>query len=76
MEKLYSRREAASVLGIGLNALDEARLAGAITYIQYVPNGNVYFTEDALQEFIARNTHSAVPDARRGTYRKQWKNNK
>ena len=40
MEKLYSRKEAASMLGISLNALDLARAAGAITFVQYVPNGN------------------------------------
>ncbi len=76
MEKLYTRREAASMLGISLNSLDLARLSGAITYIQYVPNGNVFFTEEALQEYVAKCTHQAVPEARKQTYRKPWTSKK
>ena len=41
MEKLYTRREAASMLGISLTSLDTARNTGAIAFIQYVPNGSV-----------------------------------
>ena len=59
MEKLYNRKEAAKRLGIGLTTLDAARAEGRITYIQYAENGSVRFTEDSLQEFIARNTHRA-----------------
>ena len=76
MEKLYSRKEAASMLGISLNALDFARAAGAITFVQYVPNGNVFFTEEALLEYVAKCTHQAVPESRKMTYRKQWVNKK
>ena len=59
MEKLYTRKEAAKQLGIGLTTLDTARAEGKITYIQYAENGSVLFTEDALQEFIAKHTHRA-----------------
>lgn len=54
MEKLYTRREAASMLGISLTSLDTARNTGAIAFIQYVPNGSVFFTEEALQEYMLR----------------------
>ena len=72
MEKLYTRKEAAKVLGIGLAMLDAARNGGLIAYVQYVENGCVYFTEAGLQEYIARSTHRALPvNAERMTYRKQ-----
>lgn len=76
MEKLYTRKEAAALLGISMTSLDEARYAQAITYVQYVPGGSVFFTEEALQAYIARGTHQAIPVAaavRRPTYRKPWK---
>lgn len=69
MEKLYTRKEAAEILGIGLSALDAARSSGAIAYIQYKQNGCVYFTDASLQEFIARNTHRATPMSTSTTYR-------
>ena len=72
MEKLYTRREAASMLGISLTSLDTARNTGAIAFIQYVPNGSVFFTEEALQEYIAKHTYQAKPEERRVTYRKPW----
>lgn len=72
MEKLYTRKEAASLLGISLTSLDTARNTGAITFVQYVPNGSVFFTEEALQEYIARSTHQATPVEQRQTYRKPW----
>ena len=50
MEKLITRREAAKLLGISISTLDEARNNGLISYIQYVPNGCVYFTDTGLQE--------------------------
>ena len=53
MEKLITRKEAAKLLGISLATLDEARNSGLISYIQYVPNGCVYFTSAGLQEYIA-----------------------
>ena len=69
MEKLITRKEAAKILGISLATLDEARNSGLISYIQYVPNGCVYFTHTSLQEYIAKSTHRAKPIERRSTYR-------
>lgn len=61
MEKLYSRKETAAILGIGLTTLDAARAAGQITYVQYISNGKIRFTENAIQEYIGRCTHRAHP---------------
>lgn len=69
MEKLITRREAAKLLGISISTLDEARNNGLISYIQYVPNGCVYFTDTGLQEYIAKCTHRANPMKKRTTYR-------
>ena len=49
MEKLLTRKEAAEYLGISLTQLDEARKQKRIAYVQYVPNGSVYFTAQALE---------------------------
>ena len=69
MEKLITRKEAAKILGISLTTLDEARNSGLISYIQYVPNGCVYFTHAGLQEYIAKSTHRAKPIEKREMYR-------
>lgn len=74
MEKLYTRKEAASILGISLTTLDAARLDGLISYVQYVSNGCVYFTEMGLQEYIARSTFRAKPKENNQTYRKKRSN--
>ena len=71
MEKLYTRKEAAVLLGISLATLDTARTNGAISFVQYVPNGCVYFTSEALQEYVAKCTHRAAPIEKQATYRKQ-----
>ena len=71
MEKLYTRKEAATILGISITTLDTARTTGAISFVQYVPNGCVYFTSEALQEYVAKCTHRAVPIEKQATYRKQ-----
>lgn len=71
MEKLYTRKEAADYLGMSITTLDTARATGAISFVQYVPNGCVYFTSEALQEYIAKCTHRALPFEKRVTYRKQ-----
>lgn len=70
MEKLITRKEAAAILGISLATLDAARMEGLISYVQYVSNGCVYFTELGLQEYIARSTHRAKPKETSSTYRK------
>ena len=71
MEKLYSRKEAAEILGISIATLDTARTNGVISFVQYVPNGCVYFSNEALQEYIAKCTHRALPPEKRNTYRKK-----
>lgn len=69
MEKLITRKEAAKLLGISIATLDEARNNGLVSYIQYVPNGCVYFTSVALQEYVAKSTHRAKPIDKKETYR-------
>ena len=71
VEKLISRNEAANILGISVTALDQARSCVHITYVQYVENGCVYFTERALQEYVTRCTHRARPLDNTPTYRKR-----
>ena len=61
MEKMLTRKEAAGLLGISIATLDAARTSGQISFVQYVENGCVYFTEESLQEYIARATHRARP---------------
>ena len=72
MERLITRKEAAQILGISIATLDAARNNGQISYVQYVPNGCVFFTGSGLQEYVAKCTHRAKPEERAGmmTYRK------
>ena len=42
MNKMYSRKEAAAMLGISVSTLDNARNAGEISYVQFVPGGCVF----------------------------------
>ena len=69
MDKLITRREAANLLGISIATLDAARSSGLISYVQYVPNGCVYFTDAGLQEYVAKSTYRAKPLEKRTTYR-------
>lgn len=69
MDKLITRKEAAQFLGISIATLDAARSNGLISYVQYVENGCVYFTEAGLQEYIAKATHRAKPIEKCSTYR-------
>lgn len=72
MERLISRKETAHILGISLTTLDAARNEGLISYVQYVTGGCVYFTEAAIQEYVARCTHRArTKEAVPNTYRKR-----
>lgn len=73
MDKLITRKEAAKLLGISLATLDEARNNGLISYIQYVPNGCVYFTDTGLQEYIAKSIHKAKPLEKKKLYRRARK---
>ena len=61
MQNLISRKDAAEILGISVKTLDQARLNGLIAYVQFVENGCVYFTETAIDEYIAKCTHRAKP---------------
>ena len=60
MDKLITRKEAASILGISVKTLDAARTDGLISYVQYVENGCVYFTEVGIQEHIANGMKNSV----------------
>ena len=70
MERLISRKEAARLLGVSIATLDVARSSGLISYVQYVQNGCVYFTDAGLQEYVAKCTHRAKPIEKSVTYRK------
>ena len=71
MERLITRKEAEQILGISIATLDAARNSGQISYVQYVPNGCVFFTDSGLQEYVAKCTHRARPEEpARMTYRK------
>ena len=72
---LYTRREAAELLGISITTLDAARNNGLIAYVQYVPNGCVFFTSAGLQEYVAKCTHRAKPIEKKTTYRNVRKDN-
>ena len=74
MEKLITRKDAARILGISIATLDAARTSGLISYIQYVPNGCVYFTDAGLQEYVAKFTHRPRPEEKAATYRKIRRN--
>lgn len=72
MENLLTRQEAADVLGVCINTLDSERYAGRLAYIQRRPGGKVWITMEAIQEYLARATHPAVPErAIRETYRRK-----
>lgn len=57
MERVLTKKEAAKLLGISPATLDIARKNGLVSYIQYVDNGSVYFTEAGLNEYVAWATH-------------------
>ena len=69
MEKLFTRKEAAELLGFSITTLDAARNNGLISYVQYVPNGCVFFTSAGLQEYVAKCTHRAKPMEKKSAYR-------
>ena len=72
MESLMTREQAALALGISTDTLDRLRKAGKIAFVQHVPGGKVWFSQRALDEFLARSTHPARPEApTQGTYRKR-----
>ena len=52
--QLYSRREAAKMLGIGLSTLDALRSSGKIGYYQRGPGCKVQFTQDHIDRYLKR----------------------
>ena len=71
MRPLMNTKEAAKVLGIKEGVLDKARREGLVSYIQFSKNGNVYYTAEALREFMERSTHKMMPGDVSVTYRKR-----
>lgn len=72
MEALMTRKQAALALGISTDTLDRLRKAGKIAFVQHVPGGKVWFSQRALDEFLARSIHPAKQEApTQGTYRKR-----
>lgn len=72
MRELISRKDAARMLGISVKTLDKARIDGLIAYVQFTDNGCVFFTETALEEYVAKNTHrSKIVDGAKETFRKK-----
>lgn len=57
MANLLTRKDAAARLGISVVTLDEARRCGHIAFIQRKEGGKVFFSEDAIAEYLARYTH-------------------
>lgn len=70
MEQMLTRKDTAKRLGISLSTLDAARRTGLISYVQYVENGCIYFTETGIQEYVAKCTHRARPKEKEMTFRK------
>lgn len=52
---LYSRAEAAELLGIGLTTLDKLRRKGKIGYYQIRPGCKVQFSQMHIDKFLNRN---------------------
>ena len=50
-------------------------LCVSLAYVQYVPNGCVFFTSASLQEYVAKCTHRAKPVEKKTTYRNVRKDN-
>lgn len=72
MPDMLTRKEAAQRLGISEDTLDAERRKGRIAFIQRKKGGKVWFTENAIAEYIARITHPARPEPQIvNTYRKR-----
>ena len=52
--KLYTRIEAAALLGVGLTTLDKLRREGKLDYYQVTPGGKVQFTRAQLDAYLNR----------------------
>ena len=64
--KLYSRVEAAGMLGVGLTTLDKLRKEGKLGFYQATPGGMVQFTRAQLDAYLERAERKA-----RKTYKGQ-----
>lgn len=71
---LLTRKEAAALLRISVDLLDQERSAGRLAYIQRKPSSKVWITEEAIAEYLARITHQARPELKttRPSYRRRW----
>lgn len=71
MSELLTRSDAARQLGISTDTLDRLRKGGKIAFVQHVKGGKVWFTEDAIREYLARSTHAVqTAPSQKGTFRK------
>jgi excisionase family DNA binding protein len=52
--QLYSRREAAKYLGIGLTTIDQLRVLGKIGFYQERPGCKVQFTQVQLDKYMSQ----------------------
>lgn len=73
MSNLLTRKEAAARLGISVATLDAERTSGQLAYIQRKPNGKVWITEEAINDYLARANHPVRLQIRpqRDTYRRR-----
>ncbi len=72
MDNLLTRKEAAARLGISESTLDAERASGKIAYIQRAPGAKVWITESAVEDYLKRGMHAALPPrSARETYRKR-----
>lgn len=74
MSNLLTRQEAAERMRVSTMTVDRLRKAGKLKYVQGMPNGKVWIPEEAIAEYFARMTRSAVPQIAE-TYRKRRKTN-
>lgn len=52
--KLYTRQEAAKMLGVGLTTLDKLRSTSKLGYYQTGHGGKVQFTQKQLDAFLTK----------------------
>ena len=66
--RLYSRKEAAELLGIGLTTLDALRESGKIGFYQRRPGCKVQFTQTHIDRYLQQveQSHRSVIRKRRG----------
>lgn len=51
---LYSRKEAAAILGVSMTTLDKMREDRKIGYLQARPGGKVQFTQSHIDKYFQR----------------------